>query len=222
MTSLTKPRAVLFDWDDTIIESWGPTLKAINTAFIAMGAPVWSDEEARRRAGPSARDLFQQMFGDRWQEADKLFFDAIKALFSEKLPVYDGVEDILRALSEAGVYLAVVSNKRGALLRSEVEQSGFERYFGKVVGAGDASADKPDPAVVRLALEGSGITPGPHVWFVGDSHTDMLCAANAGITGVLLETKPPPAEALVKAPPLRKFKDHSNLMEYIKRSFIAI
>jgi len=217
--TIPTPRAVIFDWDDTIIDSWGPSLKSLNTALVAMGEKAWSDDEARRRAGPSAKDLFRQLFGDRWQEADKIFFDALRALFLEHIPVFPDVEPVLKKLAEHKVYMAVVSNKRGPLLRTEVKDTGFDKYFTKVVGAGDAERDKPDPAPVHMALEGSGIAPGPHVWFIGDSHTDMLCAFNAGCTALLIETKPPPEETLAKHPPLKRFKNHAVLMEFMKIYF---
>ncbi len=217
--TLPKPRAVIFDWDDTIIDSWGPSLQSLNVTLAAMGEKPWDDAEARRRAGPSARDLFREMFGDRWQEADKIFFDALRSLFREHLPVYPDVEPVLKTLAENNVYMAVVSNKRGPLLREEAKDAGFNHYFGKIVGAGDAAADKPDPAPVRMALEGSGIAPGSDVWFIGDSHTDMLCAANAGCLGLLIETKPPPEETLRGHAPLRRFRKHSDLMEFINHVF---
>lgn len=213
--TLEKPKAVLFDWDDTIIDSWNLSLESLNAALTAMGAPAWSDAEARRRAGPSARDLFREMFGERWQEADKIFLDRLSKLFRERIPVYADVKKILEVLAGKGVYLAVVSNKRGHLLRDEAQQAGLAPYFARIVGAGDAAFDKPNAAVVAMALDGSGIEAGRDVWFVGDSHTDMLCAVNAGCTGLLLETKPPPEEMLVNNPPLRRFKNHNELMEFI-------
>ncbi len=217
--TLPKPKAVIFDWDDTIIDSWGLSLEALNTALVAMGHAPWSDAEARRRAGPSARDLFQQMFGDRWQEADKIFFEKLTQMFSKHVPIHAHAEDVLKTLAGHKIYMAVVSNKRGPLLRTEAAHIKFDRYFGRIVGAGDATADKPDPAPVHLALHGSGIAAGADVWFIGDSHTDMLCAANARCTALLLETKPPPEEMLAKNPPLRRFRKHSDLMEFIKTCF---
>lgn len=219
MITLPTPRAVIFDWDDTIINSWGPTLKALNKALTEMGEKPWTDEEARAKAGASAKDLFKQLFGERWQEADKIFFDYLRALFREHLPIYPDVEPILKLLKEREVYMAVVSNKRGPLLREEAKEAGFDKYFGRVIGAGDAEKDKPDSAPVRMALEGSGIAPGEHVWFIGDSHADMRCAANAGCTALLVETKPPPEETLVNHPPRKRFKNHADIMEFLKVYF---
>lgn len=212
---LLKPKAVIFDWDDTIVDSWHTVREALNAALVAMGHGAWSEDEARRRIGPSARDLFQQLFGDRWQEADKIYYDTFNKIFLNNLRIHQHAEDVLKSLIKSKIYLAVVSNKRGNLLRSEVAHIQFDKYFSQIVGAGDASADKPDPAPVHLALKGSGIDAGLDVWFVGDSPTDMRCAKNAGCTPILVETKPPPEEMLINHPPARRFKRHFDLMEFI-------
>src|SRR5690606_28818849 len=64
MSRLPKPRAVVFDWDDTIVDNWLSAFKALNTTLVHMGAEAWSEDEARRRSGPSARDLFTGLFGE--------------------------------------------------------------------------------------------------------------------------------------------------------------
>lgn len=209
------PRAVLFDWDDTVVSNWETALTSLNAALTHMGMEPWSDAEARRRAGPSARDMFGALFGDRWKEADKVFYDTFNSLVLDNIKIYDHIEDVFRLLHGRGVFLGVVSNKRGHLLRREVAHTGFDKYFGAVVGAEDAEADKPDPAPVLLALKDSGILPAPDVWFVGDSHTDMICAERSGCSGILLETKLPPADLLERHPPALRFAKHGDFMEYI-------
>lgn len=216
MTTLPKPKAVVFDWDDTLVDNWQTAFKALNTALAHMGSAPWTEEEARRRSGPSARDLFTQLFGaERWQEADKVYYDTFCALVLDNVRLHAQAEDFLEMLAANKVFMAVVSNKRGNLLRHEVEHLGFNRFFGKIIGAGDAPADKPDPAPLLLALEESGIEAGPEVWYIGDSHTDMMCAIRAGCTPVLIETKPPPEDLLRGNPPAGRFRHHGELMEYI-------
>lgn len=219
--SLPHPRAIIFDWDDTIVDNWPLALEALNAALTHMGVDAWSDAEARGRAGGSARDLFGALFGDRWEEADRVFYATFNRLIENGVRLHDQVEDMLALLRDNGVYLAVVSNKRGPLLRKEADKLGFTPFFNAIVGAGDAARDKPDIAPVLHALDGSGISPGPDVWFVGDSHTDMACAIAAGCTGVLLETKLPPAELLEKHPPKVRFVTHGKFMEYIRPYFPA-
>ena len=98
---------------------------------------------------------------------------------------------LLAALAGRGFYLAIISNKTGKYLRRETTHLGWNRYFGRVVGAADAANDKPSPEVVELALEGSGIEPGDGVWLVGDTGIDMECAHNAACVPILLRDTPP-------------------------------
>lgn len=216
--ALPRPRAVLFDWDDTIVDNWDTAFRALNTALEHMGVEPWSEEETRRRSGPSARDLFSTLFGDRWQEADKVYYDTFNKLVLDNVRIHRHAEDLLRFLEAQDIFMAVVSNKRGSLLRKEVEHVGFSPLFGSIIGAGDAEADKPHAAPLFLALKESGIAPGPDVWFVGDSHTDMIAAHRAGCAPILIETKPPPDDLLKPNPPVERFKTLFDIMEYIKRS----
>ena len=78
----------------------------------------------------------------------------------------------------------VVSNKAGKFLRAEVLHLGWSPHFGAVIGAGDAHADKPDPAPIFMALEQLGFSPGPAVWYLGDTALDMRAARAAGVTAV--------------------------------------
>lgn len=219
---IPKPRAVLFDWDDTVVSNWDIGVAAINTTLVHMGLEPWSEADIRRRSGQSARDAFTLLFGEeRWQEADRMYYSTFNRLAEERgQTLVPGIGDVFAALAEAGVYMGVVSNKRGDLLRKDVERSGFADYFGAIVGAGDAAADKPDPAPVLLALKSSSVLPAPDVWFVGDSHTDMICAHKTGCSGILIETKTPPEDLLAPNRPARRFADHVMFMEFIKGYFV--
>lgn len=213
--TLLAPKAVIFDWDDTVVDNWHLAVQTFNATLVHMGMEALTEAEIRRRTGQSARDIFIGLFGDRWEEADRFYYKTFMQLVENNIRLHDNIEDILKTLSHHNVYLAVVSNKRGELLRKEAAAIGFAPYFGAIVGAGDAAADKPDPAPVLMALKGSGIAPGPDVWFVGDSHVDMICAHNSGCTPVLIETKTPPEDMLAPNPPRRRFAKHKHILEWI-------
>jgi phosphoglycolate phosphatase len=180
------PRAILFDWDNTLVDSWTTIHEALNIAMAAMGKPAWSFEETRTRVRLSLRESFPIHFGDRWQEARGIYLDAFRAIHLERLNPLPGRGKLLQSLTIAGIYLGVVSNKTGGLLRREVEALGWSALFGGVVGAGDAALDKPDAAPVALALMPSGIEAGEAVWLVGDTGVDMECAHNSSCVPVLL------------------------------------
>jgi phosphoglycolate phosphatase len=210
-----RPRAILFDWDNTLVDSWATIHEALNIVMAAMGKPPWSIEETRARVRLSLRESFPVHFGERWEEARGIYLDHFRAIHLERLAALPGCGELLSGLSAEGIFLGVVSNKTGTLLRREAEQIGWSRYFGTVVGAGDAAVDKPDAAPVRLALAPSGVEAGETVWFVGDTGVDMECARNSGCVPVLLGGEPASEELLGCAPRLA-FSDPGALFRFIR------
>jgi phosphoglycolate phosphatase len=180
------PRAVLFDWDGTLVDNWHVIQDALNHALVAMGHDPWSMAETMDRVSRSQRDSFPAIFGARWQEARDKFYARFEELHLDALRILPGAEEILTTLAGTDIPLAVVSNKRGDFLRREAAHLGWETYFTKIVGATDADEDKPSAAPIRLILDACSVEPGPEVWLVGDTATDVQCAANAGCTSILV------------------------------------
>jgi len=184
------PRAILFDWDNTLVESWGTIGEAMNRTLVAMGQRPWSQSEVETRVRASLRDSFPELFGQRWKDAEQIFYRAFSEIHLEHLLPLPGAERLLTEATAKGMYLAVVSNKRGEFLRREARHLGWSQYFAVLAGAGDAKQDKPAPDHVRLAL-GETMEPNPDVWFVGDTDIDMECATASGCLPVLLRAQPP-------------------------------
>jgi phosphoglycolate phosphatase len=192
---LERPRAVIFDWDNTLIDSWHAILDAQNHTLTTFGLEPWTLEETRQRVRGSMRESFPALFGARWREAGEVFYRRFTDQHMQALQPLPGAAALLEELHSIGLYLAVVSNKKGDYLRKEAAHLGWDRYFGRIVGAFDAARDKPAVDPVHLALEGSGIAPGSSVWFAGDADIDLECAINAGCIPVLLRgTAPEPRE----------------------------
>lgn len=193
-TDLPAPAAILFDWDNTLIDSWGTIHLALEETFLAFGMVPWTPQEVRQRVRESAREAFPRLFGERAEQAMAIFYDSFSRHHLEGLRDLPGAQACLAALAEQSIPLAVVSNKSGAYLRREVEALSWSGYFGAVVGATDAPRDKPDPEPAWMALRSLEVEPTSAVWFIGDTDVDLLCAANAGCTGVLLRSDAPAAE----------------------------
>jgi phosphoglycolate phosphatase len=205
-----EPSAIVFDWDNTLVDSWGTIHEALVRTFTAMGHEPWTLAETKMRARLSLRDAFPALFGDRWDEASKLYLDHFTSMHIERLAPILGAAELLAEAQQAGFHLAVLSNKTGRILRLEADHLGWTPHFKRLVGAGDAKADKPDPIAMQFALEGSGFT-GPDVWYIGDTALDMECAARAGCTPVLLGALDPEDQGFVKFPPQLHFADFSSL-----------
>ena len=114
---------------------------------------------------------------------------------------------MLDDLKQAGIYLGVVSNKMGDYLRTEAAHLGWDSHFSRIVGAFDAKNDKPATDPVHLALAGSGMDPGPRVWFAGDADIDLECALNAGCVPVLVRKNDPEPGEFDNYPPALHFRE---------------
>lgn len=215
---LSRPHAVLFDWDNTLVDTWPVIHDAMNTTLAAMDKPAWSYDETRQRVRRSMREAFPELFGEeRWETAQQIFYDRFRAIHLEKLVTQPGAEELLAAFAGLGIYLAIVSNKRGEHLRHEVAHLGWNGYFGGLVGATDAVRDKPAPEVVDLALAGSGVSAGKDVWFIGDTEIDLECAHNARCLPILLREDPPGPEEFEKFVPKLHFHGCRELAALVLR-----
>ena len=67
LQNLKKPKAVIFDWDNTLVDTWPLIHRAINTTMNAMGKEEWSLQKVKDTVHKSMRESFPGIFGDNWQ-----------------------------------------------------------------------------------------------------------------------------------------------------------
>jgi phosphoglycolate phosphatase len=178
-----RPDGVLFDWDNTLADGWGSIAEAVNAARAAFSqTPPWTIDEAKRTCTRALRDSFPDWFGADWEKARDIFYDVIHRTHLDRLKATVGADALLRWLDAQGIPLFIVSNKRGDVLRAEVERLGWSGLFRAVIGSTDALIDKPARAPIDLALAGSGLAPETHdLWYVGDKEIDVVCANGARV-----------------------------------------
>ncbi|MBE7158145.1 MAG: HAD hydrolase-like protein, partial [Rhodospirillales bacterium] len=150
MAAPDRPSVLLFDWDNTLVDGWAGITAALNATFAHFGHALWTVEETRNRVRVSLRESFPKMFGDRWEEARDIFYGTLTRNHLDHVRPMPGMEQVLQAGRPWP--MGVVSNKAGDFLRREVVHLGWSGFFGPVIGAGDAPADKPAPDPILLAL----------------------------------------------------------------------
>jgi phosphoglycolate phosphatase len=184
------PRAVIFDWDNTLVDSWGAISEAINYVRERHGLQTWDRQEILSNCVRSARESFPEWFGDRWQVAWEEYYDYFdKVRKRVGLHPIKGASDLLNWLKDKKIPALVVSNKSGHYLRQEAAQLGWTGLFASIVGAHDAVRDKPAREHADHALSLAGLKGGADILFIGDSEADMACARNAECTPCLIGTK---------------------------------
>lgn len=194
-SKLNQPKALLLDWDNTIVDSMGVIFQCLNKTFAEFGKQQLTHEEFitnSRNMHQSLRESFPVIFGDTWQLARDVYYKYFLEIHLNEVKLLDGANETLETLRrkklENDIFIAVVSNKTGQYLRDEVAHLGLNGYFDKVIGATDASKDKPHKEPLVLALEGVKLDSHQaykDVWMVGDSRTDIEAAINLGCVPVL-------------------------------------
>jgi phosphoglycolate phosphatase len=186
-----KPiRLVAFDLDGTLIDSDRDIAQAVNATLRDLGLPLRSLAEIRTMIGRGARDLLARAMGSE----DPAAVEAARARFVghyaaapvEHTTLFPGVIEMLVALREAGLSLAVATNKPIALATVIIRQIGLEAAGISAVAAADEVPErKPDPAVLALARQRAcpEATPDQTV-YVGDMGLDIDTARAFGATAV--------------------------------------
>ncbi|MEO0393808.1 MAG: HAD family hydrolase [Pseudomonadota bacterium] len=186
------PTAVIFDWDNTLVDSWATIHEALAGTFEHFGLPAWSMDEVKAQVRQSLRDSFPRYFGDQWEAARDIYLGRFEAIHLTRCVALPGAAALLDGLTTRWrIPAGIVSNKTGRLLRKEVDYLGWSAHFVSVVGAGDAISDKPNPAPVDLIRKELSTQQSQNIWFIGDTDIDMACAHNAKCRAVLVgdETK---------------------------------
>ena len=218
---MIRPRAVLFDWDNTLVVSWEIIHESLRLTFLDLGRKPWSFEQTKAWVRRSMRDSFPDLFGADADRAEHMFYRHYRTHHLSRLTPLQGAADTLTALRRDEMPLGVVSSKQGDLVREEAAHLGWNDYFGRIVGANDGPVDKPAPEAVAMALEGAGIAAGPDVWYIGDTGIDVTCARNAGCASVIVSADPPRDGDRPRTPD-HQVADHAALQGFFRRYGITI
>jgi len=215
----TRPLAVLFDLDGTLIDSIELILNSAQHAFRGRDGHVPSDAEWLTGVGIPLTTMFKRYARD---EAD---VDALIGKYREYqlanhdrlVRSYEAVVETVDALRAAGHPLAIVTSKTGWLAQRGIDNVGLGSHFDAIVGCDICEKHKPDPQPVHMALERLGYSPDQAV-FVGDSIYDMQAGNAAGVTTIAALWGPFSREDLVASNPtyyLERIADLPGLLERI-------
>ncbi len=180
---------ILFDMDGTLLDTLEDLHVSVNYALERSGLPCVTFDETREAAGYGSIVLIELLTKHAFVTGSPEFqrvFDDFNGHYKEHCNdvthPYSGVMELLAALKERGLKMAIVSNK----VQPETEalrELWFADFIPVAVGRVDGIAPKPDPAMANKALELLGSQP-QDAWFVGDSQPDVRTGKNAGCTSV--------------------------------------
>jgi phosphoglycolate phosphatase len=191
-------RAIVFDWDGTLVDSAEKTFACYVRVFAAFGI-AYDHAAFERTYSPDWYRTYEEIGLPRehWKEADARWISCYETEPSRLLP---GAREALERLAGRGMALGLVSSGDGTRVRREVRTLGLEGHFGAVVCGGETTRRKPDPEPLLVALGRLGVPPAATA-YVGDSPEDIAMARSAGAFAVGIPGGFPNREALAISQP---------------------
>lgn len=180
-------KLVIFDLDGTLLNTIADLALSTNYALNKLGYPTHEVEAYNFMVGNGINKLFERALPEGEKKEENVlrvrkefvpFYDMHNA--DESRP-YPGIPELLSRLQDAGIQVAVASNKYQAATQKLIAHYFPTIKFTAVFGQRDGVNVKPDPTIVFDILKIANIEKND-VLYVGDSGVDMQTAANAGVT----------------------------------------
>ena len=173
-------RAVLFDLDGVLVDSYETWYEVVNAAARHFDAP------------PVSRERLAEVFGQGPEEDARTLYrgrtvDEIQTAYAEAMPaavaslvVGPDAHAALDALGRRGILRAVVTNTQHDVARHILRAAGLLARLDAWVGVGGGLREKPAPDLVVRALALLGVEAGEAL-FVGDTGYDEAAARAASV-----------------------------------------
>jgi HAD superfamily hydrolase (TIGR01509 family) len=205
-------RAILFDWDGTLLNSYEADLRAYLSMFHALGIK-WAERELAEHYSPNWLRVYRaaQLPRSKWIEADRLWTRAYKLENPSLLP---GARRVVRLLAQK-YELGIVTSGNRPRVRRQLREFELAGYFSACVCSEDAAKRKPHPAPLQLALKRLRRDP-QHCVYVGDTAEDIEMARRAGVRAFGVLGPFPTAARLRAAKPEVLLNSVQELPQYLR------
>lgn len=181
---MRKYRGAIFDLDGTLLDTLEDLKNSVNAALKMGGCPERSLEEISGFVGNGILKLMERAIpqGKKHPQFEQMFQtfkeDYAKNCKNKTRP-YEGIPELIKKLQQAGMKVAIVSNKADFAVK-ELNQFYFSGMHLIAEGEQAEIRKKPAPDMVIRAAEEMGIALEETV-YIGDSEVDIQTAANSGI-----------------------------------------
>ncbi len=175
-------KTVIFDLDGTLIESLTSIMESMNLLLESNGFPVHTADDYKKFVGDGVEKLIERSV-PKTENINLAHYVAefteiyLKEWEKSTIP-FDGINEMLSDLEQAGLNMFILSNKTDELTKIQVSELFPEINFIKVMGAKKEIPKKPDPITAIKMLKENNLTHSEAI-FIGDSGIDMETAVRS-------------------------------------------
>ncbi len=210
MTGST-PRAVIFDFDGTLADSYAGITASVNHVRALHMLPPLTEAEVRPHVGRGPIHLLIHTVPAGDSEANLAAYkEHHPSIMFSGTRLFPGVAETLGKLNAGGLRMAVCSNKLRDFTRQLVDSLGIGKVFDVIIGPEDAPHPKPAPDMLIEAMRRLGVTPAETL-YVGDMTVDIQTARGAGVTVWVVPSGSEAREQLLAARAVRMPREANEL-----------
>ncbi len=207
-------RAVLFDFDGTLVDSYGAITASVNHVRSLHGLAALGESEVRRHVGRGMLHLLQHTVPGFDLEVDAARYrEHHPSVLRSGTRLLPGAAEVLETFHSHRTKLAVCSNKPNAFTRELVAILGLSEFFTAVLGPDDVQRIKPAPDMLLAALNKLRVKASEAL-YVGDMVVDIETARGAGVDVWVVPTGSNERAALEAARPDRVL---DNLLQLVNQ-----
>ena len=180
-------KACIFDLDGTLTNTLESMTYSVNLTLKEMGLSQITKDQCRMFVGNGARVLIEESLkvsGDpkasRIEEGMKIYGRIFDQNCTYHVTLYEGIPDMLKALKDRGIHLAVLSNKPDRQTVKVVKEIFGDNIFDYAQGQKDGIRRKPEPDGVWYLMEQMQVSK-EECLYIGDSEVDAATGKNAGL-----------------------------------------
>ena len=180
-------KACIFDLDGTLTNTLESMTYSVNLTLKEMGLSQITKDQCRMFVGNGARVLIEESLkvsGDpkasRIEEGMKIYGRIFDQNCTYHVTLYEGIPEMLKALKDRGIHLAVLSNKPDRQTVKVVKEIFGDNIFDYAQGQKDGIRRKPEPDGVWYLMEQMQVSK-EECLYIGDSEVDAATGRNAGL-----------------------------------------
>ena len=217
-TARSRPIAVLFDLDGTLIDSIGLLIASVHHAFEGFSGRAPTEQEWVAGIGtPLATQLKAFCDSDEQLSAVTQRYRTFQRAAHDRLTTaFPGTLEVLGSLAASGHPMAIVTSKSNEMMHRALDLTGIAPYMTSTIGCDSCDLHKPDPFPVRMALQELGYQETEAV-FLGDSPHDINAGNSAGVVSIAALWGPFSRDQLKPANPAHFLVNIADLPDLVGR-----
>ena len=214
---MSRFRAVIFDWDGTLVDSLDHITASLAAAAEDCGLPQRSDHELRDIIGLGLVEALQKLYPGitvaKMTSLREAYGDYFFRSVATPHSLYDGIGELLQELEALKPALAVATGKSRRGLDRALVSTGLEAFF-RLTRCADETRSKPHPLMLEEILQQLKI-PASEAVMIGDTVYDLDMAARIGMSSIGVTWGVHDAAALAAHNPVKIVDEVAQLRLYL-------